>query len=263
MIKQTTLLNLNNQQGKVLHVEHTNGHVIEVREFNNLRWMHFGGNEIQSVMDINQPSQPQQAYSIAMLGAMLFTEQTEKLLSLGFGCGTFERFFMANMPEVLLTSVESDSSVIELAKRFFLIPENYAVINDTAENFIGRNSSNYDLVLCDVFNKQQPVCLYDSEFYHQVFHRLSENGVFVINLLPNTDSELLNILLCARKFFDWGYLLDFPDHRNILLYCLKQSSPPIDKLYKQATALSRKLNLDFSHILAQLTSLPKKITYAK
>jgi len=255
----TFLLNLNNKQGKVLHAEYSEDLRIEIRECDNLRWMHFGGDAIQSVMDINQPSEPQQAYSIAMLATMLFLEQPKNVLIMGLGCGTFERLFMACMPELVITSIESNPAVIRLAKRFFMIPEEYPVINATAEHFIATNRPVYNMVYCDIFNRQHhPVCLFDDEFYRNIFQRLSTNGVLVVNLLPGSESELLNCLLAARKYFEWGYLLDFPDHRNILLFFLKQNPPKLAKLDQQATLLSEKLKMDLADIPARFTKLPNK-----
>lgn len=251
------LRRLSPQAGECLHVERSDQQLIEVRELAPLRWLHFGGNAIQSVMSIDAPALPLQPYNIAMLGTLLFQPRPKRMLNLGFGGGTFERFFRAYYPELALTSVEANATVIQLAKRFFHIPDDYPVINEAAENFLARNHKRNDLVFCDIFDVHyHPACLFDNHFYLQALNRLTASGVFAVNLLPATESELLAILLAIRQHFPWTLLLEIPDQRNIVLFGLRQEAPDIAALESAAAALAIKTGVDMTSLPTRLTRLP-------
>jgi spermidine synthase len=255
----TNLIHLDSQDGERLHIESNKNQVIEIRQMNNLRWMHFGSDAIQSVVDIEEPSKPQQDYISAMIAGLIFPQRPNKSLNLGVGGGTIERFFIEHFADRLLTSVEANKSVIQLAHRFFFVPDQYPIINDTAENFIRRDNATYQIIFCDISAAQHHAqCLFDHQFYRRLFQRLSADGILVINLLPDSEQALLDILQAIRRYFDWGFILEFPNHRNILLYCLKQKPPASNELESRSLALSKRTKLDLNEITTRLIRLPDK-----
>jgi len=250
---------LTSRDGKLLHSETTDDQFIAIRELDNLRWMHFGDDAVQAVIKLDEPARIVLPYNIAMLAALLFPERPRKLLNLGVGGGTFERFFSARMPDLGLTSVESSAAVIRLARQFFLVPEQVPVINDSAGRFLNADSSKYDVMFCDVYgDRQRPDCLADNRFYADASRCLAVDGVLVINLLPASEAELLEILLAVRQHFAWVCLLEFPDHRNVLLFVSTQQAPATATLEARAAALSPGLGVDLAGIPARLRRLPEK-----
>lgn len=250
---------LNPRDGRLLHSGTADGQFIDIREFNNLRWMHFGGEAVQAVMRLDEPALIVQPYNVAMLAGLLFPGHPHKLLNLGVGGGTFERFFRASMPDLSLTSVEARAAVIRLARRFFLVPEQLPVVNETAERFLRTDSGTYDVIFCDIYgDRQRPDCLVDSCFYADASRRLAVDGVLVVNLLPASEAELLEILLAIRQHFAWVCLLEFPDHRNVLLYVSTQQAPATAVLEARAASLSPALGVDLAGIPARLRRLPVK-----
>lgn len=262
MTAQETLERLLPQDGNLVHAEPSDNQIIEVRESASLRWITFGGNAMQSVMCVDTPELPLQPYNIAMLAALLFQPRPRKLLNLGFGGGTFERFFRAHYPRLALTSVESNATVIQLAKRFFRIPGDYPVINEPAENFLATDHSRYHIIFCDIFDAHyHPHCLFDHRFYLQALQRLTTDGVFVINLLPASESELLEILQALRQHFSWTLQLEIPDHRNIVLFGFRQSLPGIAELENMAAAILENTGVDLTALASRFKHFPMQPMY--
>jgi spermidine synthase len=256
---QEKIRRLSSRDGELLHSEKTHDQIIEVRADDTLRWLHFGGTAVQSVMDMDTPHLPLQPYNVAMLAALLFQPRPRRLLNLGFGGGTFERCFRARLPATALTSVEADAAVIQLAKRFFLIPPDYPVIHARAEQFLARDRRRYDIIFCDIFHAyHHPACLFDSRFHAAAARRLSAAGVFVVNLLPATEAGLLEILVAIRQHFQWTLLAEIPGQRNVLLFGLQQAVAETAVYPQAAMALAKEWGVDLTAIPTRFKHLPRQ-----
>jgi spermidine synthase len=260
MSTPTSPAKLCNQDGRALFTCKDEGQQIEVREFGDWRWMHFGGDAIQAVMHTVRPDELILPYNRAMLGALLFVQTPHKLLNLGLGCGSFERFFRARMPTLSVTSVESNATVIDLAKQFFFIPERQSICQQSADEFLLQHKHAFDLILCDVFvDDRQPSFIGQAAFYGLLARGLCEAGAIAINLLPKSDDELLKILLAVRRHFTWVWLMEFPDHRNIVLFLMNHEPGEKDALEWRTSELGRSLGVDLSDLPRRLLRLPEKI----
>ncbi len=232
---------------------------IEVREGNGVRWMHFGGDAIQAMMIIDEPAMPIIPYQINMLAVLLFNRTPNFALNLGVGGGSFERFFAEYLPELMVTSVESNPNVISLLQDYFSVSARIPVINRDAEVYLSGCTTSYDLILCDLFDDTgHSSCAYDSDFYANAFRCLSTDGVFVINLLPETEAEMVDILLAVRASFDHVVLMEIPYYENILLFCLKQAVPEIDLLEFRARELYETSGIDLTDVTDLITVLPTR-----
>ncbi|MCH7696215.1 MAG: hypothetical protein IIB73_07965 [Proteobacteria bacterium] len=250
---------LSPQDSRLLYTEDSDIQFIQIRQYENLRWLHSGGEAVQAMMDVDSPYQPIFPINIAMLSALLFYQQPTKLLNLGFGIGCFERFFNACMPDTLITSVESNETIIGLAREYFFIPDEYPVINEKADHFLSHNNVIYSIILCDIFEgEKHPLCLTDNQFYGKAFRSLEEEGVLVVNLLLATELELIAVLLEVRKHFEWVLLLQIPNFGNMILIALKDEPPSSETLEIRATNMSGNLGVDLTDIPNRLTLLPKK-----
>jgi len=251
--------NLSPAAGRLLYRNDSDDVRIEIREYENIRWLHIGGEAIQAAMNVALPDQLILPINIAMLSTLLFYERPTKLLNLGFGIGCFERFFMARIPNLRLTSVESNASIIRLAKKYFFIPDDYPVVNDNADHFLRNIDERYSIILCDIFeNERNPSCLSDSRFYYAAYRALDANGVLAVNLLALSESDLIAVLLEVRRHFAWVLLLQIPNFGNLILIALKNEPPPPGTIDLRAERLSEKLAVDLRRLPAQLQRLPSK-----
>lgn len=247
------------RDGHVVRALRSGGHEIEVREDGGLRWMHFGDDAIQAMMVINDPARPIIPYQVYMLAVLLFNRAPNFMLNLGVGCGSFERFFAEYFPELQLTSVESNPDVICLLQDHFALAARRPIINLEAGAYLSGCTTSYDLILCDLFDHSgHPPCVYDSDFHADVLRCLSSDGVFAINLLPETEAEMVDILLAVRSSFEHVMLLDIPYYKNFLLFCLRQAAPDMVLLELRGQRLFATTGLDMRDVTDLLTPLPKR-----
>jgi len=243
--------------GTRLHIAESAGRPIEVREHQGLRWMHLGCAAVQSVVRMNRPEQPLLPYTRAMLGALLFHERPRRLLNLGLGGGTFERFLVARTPGLEVTSVESSAAVIDVARRFFMVPEAHPVVHATAQGFLDQAQAPYDLALCDLHGGSgHPQALSGAPFYARVAQCLSPTGVFALNLLPDGEAQMLEVLRAVRTHFEWMLILEFRDYRNIVLFALNRPPPPGAALEARARVLRSRIGIGLGALPARLRRLP-------
>ncbi len=230
---------------------------IEVKEYENLRWLTIDGEAIQSIVDIEAPSALMNPVTQIMLSICYFSKKLDSILNLGMGGGSIERFFNSNLPTTTLTSVESEEVIIYVAHEYFFIPNSSIVHCIDANEFINKSSNEFDLILCDMFVEEfHPEFLYTEAFYSNIQNNLSKEGILSINLIPEDESDLLEILLPLRKYFTHTYLYELDEHYNIILFA---SNQPLDldiqSQHEQSLTQSCQL-LDKSKFFNRLQTLP-------
>ena len=235
-------------------------YAIKVCENDAYRWMTLGRNQesdlIQSLISLSEPGRVLLPYAYSMLLALISVHKPRRLLNRGSGCGTFERFFFKYYPDTSITSVESNADIINVSRKYFSIPVDYPVINESADVFLKKHNNKYDIVFCDVHDgNKHPDCLHDLNFYTSIKRCLSDGGAFVINLLPVSEQQLLDILLLVRKVFSWQHLLDFDNYGNIILYIYAQE-PPLHSINVRCEELKIRTNVELADSVDRLTLLP-------
>ena len=246
------------EQSQILQTEFVDDQLIEVREFENYRWLQIGGDSIQGLMDMNSPSQILLPNIQALLTTLLVCPEPRQLLNLGFGCGSIERFCIDRLSDVEITSLETSESVIQLAKEFFFIGvgEGCQIINTSAEVFLDNEKKAYDIILCDIFNDEEhPACLYDATFYKNLDNCLDDKGVLAINLLPESEDDVLDILLSMKNYFDNISLLEVPNHFNAILFASNSRLPEAAELETRANKCLNQTGLDLSDLPQRLNRL--------
>lgn len=192
-----------------------------------------------------------------MLLGLLFPQKPLQLLNLGAGCGTFERFLFKYYPDVEVTSVETDSDIVEVARHYFYMPADHPVVHSSAERFLQNNKCKYDVIFCDLHNgKTHPSYLCDLDFYSHALQSLNEDGVLVINLIPDSERDLLDVLLPVRKVFKHQYLLEFDNYKNILLFVSAFEFHLANVNSASCKTLKAYSNIDLKAVCDRLTLLP-------
>lgn len=216
-----------------------------------------GGELIQSLISLAEPNHVFLPYTQSMLLPLVSKQKPARILNLGSGCGTFERFFFKFYPDSSITSVEENIDIINVSRKYFYIPSDHAVLNESADVFLKNNDIKHDVIFCDVHDgKNHPGYLCDVDFYAKAKHCLNHDGVLVINLIPDCDDDLLSVLVAVRKVFRWQYLLNFDNCRNIILYIYAQEPRSPHANDAIGGVLKERANIDLTNTIERLILLP-------
>lgn len=195
---------------------------VEVRQHQELRWLHINGVSIQSVYSIDSPVVIFNPVTAFMLCATSFTTEPKDILNIGLGGASIERYLLESLPDTAVHSVESSELIIHIAREFFELPYDYPVFNLSADDFIDNIEHKYDLILCDIFeNELHPDCLLESQFYEHLCRILTVDGTFTINLLSDNEEELIEILKAIRMHFPHTFLVKIEAHNNVVVFARK------------------------------------------
>ena len=244
------------EQSTVLFSETVNKQLIEVREYEGYRWLQLGGDFIQGLMDVDAPSEILLPNIQVLLASLFIHLKPNRLLNLGFGCGSIERFLNEKLPELEITSLESNEVVIGLAKEFFNISDTTHIIHAPAEDFLENEKTLFDIILCDIFiDEEHPACLYEKNFYANIFKCLEEKGILAINLLPESEEDVVNILLPIKNHFNHISLFEVPNHFNAIIFASSEKLPAEEELEAGANKLYEMSGLDLRDVPQGLNRL--------
>ena len=234
------------------------GFRVEILEHDYLRWMRFGETDVQSVINLSLPWYPVAAYTRTMLAALCLRPLPERVLSLGLGGGSLERFFAEKLPTVQLVSVEPSRVVTQLAFDYFYLPATISVKEMTGQNYLKKGSVLHDLIFVDMCNAQGGLpCLAQQEFHRTLARNLSATGMMLLNGIGTTEAELLQLLLAIRPTFPHVIFSQEPASQNVVLLCSQQPLPSMAQAKQRANALFPVLDIDFVPALSGCTALPK------
>jgi hypothetical protein len=115
-----------------------------------------GGAQVteQSSMDLLYPARLVFHYERLMSLAFAMVERPVTALLLGVGGAAMWRFVRAYLPDCAPTLVDSDETIITLARRWFYL--NQPVAHDTAARFIAGTTAQFDAILVDLYGPAGP-----------------------------------------------------------------------------------------------------------
>jgi spermidine synthase len=232
---------------------------VEVHQYDGLRWLFTGGQSIQSIMSLSEPSRFMYFIPEVMLVALLLQEAPSAVLNLGYGGGSFERFFAAQLPAVQMVSVDSSDTVVELTKKFMQTPTHWPVVIDNAQCYLQQTQLTFDLIFCDLFvGETHASCIATSAFYQDAARCLGERGVMAVNLCPQSDKALVELLICARRHFEGAMISKAGQLDNLILILSCRPLPSAAQLNVQAQLATERWKLDFSTLLGGYNLFPNQ-----
>lgn len=177
-------------------------HLLESKEslYNNIyvyeqppyRSMTFGHNRriyTESVYNTGDETDLPVDYTRFMTATLMYAKDVHSILEIGFGGGRTAWYLHHFLPNVPVTSVELDPTVLDLAKKYFGIKEdpNFHVANRDGRLFLQESKDRYDIILIDAYRGPfVPFHLLTREFYQLVKDHLAEGGVVAQNVEPST-----------------------------------------------------------------------------
>src|SRR3954467_15382818 len=88
-----------------------------------LRYLHFHIDNVQSVMQLDDPYALCLAYTRKMMAFLLFNAQPRRILQLGLGGGSLAKFCYRHLPGARITVLEVDPNVLALREEFRVPPD--------------------------------------------------------------------------------------------------------------------------------------------
>ncbi len=134
--------------------------------------------------------------------AKLFTPDLKTAAFLGGGGFAMPEALSDAFPNARVDVVEIDPAVIEVGRKYFRVDE-YPLMNavaDDARRFLRRTDTRYDMILGDAYSGVRcvPAHLVTKEFFELVKNRLTDRGIFVVDIpgcMEGEDSRMFRSVM--------------------------------------------------------------------
>lgn len=237
--------------------------VLEIVETHGIRSLHFGTPPRQSALALDDPDHLELPYVRAMLCALVFNREPQRVLILGLGGGSLARFLLTQLPHCRVEAVELRPRVVDLAQTYFALPADARLtirVGDAASFVCSADkSSRYDLILVDAYDHiGMDPGLIAEEFFSACKELLAPMGVIAFNLWGTHRVALQNSTeLLKRHFERRSFLLPVPNRGNIV--GLGLSEPVTTEAWNRYRERSRELEvrfgLEFPYLLRRIKVL--------
>jgi spermidine synthase len=220
-------------QGQLIYFSREQA-AISVYENSTYRWLTID-NVVQSLLLKRRPEKLtlRHQYKLA-LPALMFNPKT--VVELGLGGGNFNRFIANRPAQTKLTSVDSSSLIIEIAKRFFYIKAQACQqVNLTAEQYMQQcENQSIDWLIDDIYQPQATQLPEQKLINYKL--KLMPDGILSLNLPSPTQKELAWYLIHLAKIFERPiWYAKVPGFQNVIIHCVEQAS----QVSKRASLLPR------------------------
>lgn len=196
------------------------------------RSLHFNNKTQQSAMLLKNPYLLVHRYTQAMVLPLVWM-LPQKALVLGLGAGSISKYIYNYFPQVSVHSVELRKVVIDLAREYFLLPdesEKFIITQDDALNWILNSTleDEYDLIFADMFITSVVGADHEvrmENYYEKMLQLLTSSGVIVFNQLGGKKTRQ-PIIDAFRVHSDELYFYETQvDNANTITFVSKSPFP--------------------------------------
>ena len=154
----------------------------------------------QSLMYVDRPDELYSDYTKFYDLAFHYKPDAKKILMLGGGGYCVPKHIGATRPDVAVDVVELDPGITEVARTYFNLDDRpgQRIFHEDARMFVNRESASggqkYDAVFEDVFGSSYniPFHMTTAECMKNIREMMSDDGVFVVNIISSMDGELFS-----------------------------------------------------------------------
>jgi len=234
------------------------GSAVAVSEQAGVRYLHIGGDAIQSAMRLSNPDRLELHYTRAMMGFLLFHPKPSRVLMIGLGGGSMARFLHKAFVRARVTALDINPEVVTAARQHFDFPPDGArlsVVLDDAANWVPAHPASSDVILLDAFDDGRQVeALCSEPFYAAAFAALTGPGVLVQNFMADDAKIDIRCERMERAFGGRVTFLRAADRVNVIAMAFKgvPRRHAWGELRRRAAALSDQYDLPGEHYLASL-----------
>ena len=224
--------------------------------------MSFDGHVQQSCMNMDDINGLAHSYTQAMMTGLLFITQPASATIMGLGAGSMAKNLLSNFPGMDIHSVEYREAVVDIAKKYFYLPESerLTIHIDDAVSFMESNKTKSDIIFSDLYNTQG---MESRQIHHEYLknckNALNENGVLVLNIWYSaikSHADLKALLSIEFK----NRLLSFKvESGNTIVLAFKNSIPNITRkeLLDRGKMLQEKMNIPLERYAKLLWSMQR------
>ena len=234
---------------------------VAVSEEGGVRFLHIGGDAIQSAMRLSKPDRLELHYTRAMMAFLLFHPQPRRVLMIGLGGGSMARFLHKGFPRARITALDVSPEVVAAARRYFDFPADgprLSVVLEDGASWVPARPASADVILLDAFEDGRQVeALCGESFYAAAFAALTGRGVLVQNFMADDKRIELRCERIERAFGGRVTLLRAADRVNMIALAFKGAPQRVSwkDLRERAAALSENFDLPGDHYIAGLKQL--------
>ena len=132
----------------------------------------------QSSMDLLYPDRLVFHYERLMSLALVMSARSVNVLLRGVGGAAMWRFLRASLPDCAPTLVDSDETIVGIARRWFYLKQ--PVVLEPAQQFLAETNARYDVILVDLYGPGGPAES-DEAFWARCLGTLAPGGCLAIN----------------------------------------------------------------------------------
>ena len=203
-------------------------HHIRVVENGNMRGLRFDSNHYQSKIDLTDPLDGHFNYIDLLFAGYLFQPDPDDVLFLGLGGGTAQRLFHNYQPDLDYLSVELDPMVVDVAEEYFFYDRNVMPVEiSDARAWLRRNPGKHDYIVQDTYSSNAygtyiPFHLATLEYFNLVRENLSDDGIFVMNVIGTVyggeqNRVITSVYRTMHEVFPQLYLFAAEDVQNVVI----------------------------------------------
>ncbi|UTW45071.1 fused MFS/spermidine synthase [bacterium SCSIO 12696] len=255
--------------GEVVHREKSLYRDLYVEESGGQRCLKFrtrGNRESsQSCIFLERPDVLALSYTRMSMAGLFIKPNPKNILVVGLGGGVLPRALRSLYPDTNITSVEIDSAVVDVAKRYFYFQEEAAnqVATQDARVFVKRarlKKAQYDYIILDAFNGDYiPGHLMTLEFFEELKSILAPQGVVIANTFSRSDL-VDHEAATYQKAFGEFYTVSQRDSGNRIILASNAELPSKTDMHRNMLAVSPQisaLGVDGRKLLNGLDRRPK------
>jgi spermidine synthase len=234
---------------------------VQMSEENGIRYLHLGSDTVQSGMRVSAPDELVLAYTRSMMSFLLFVAEPARVVTIGLGGGSVNKWIYRNLPSSRQLAVELSPEVIDIARRYFCVPEDderFSIVQGDGANWIAEHADSADLILVDGYDGVAQVDeLSTAEFYAACSRALSSQGVLVVNLWGSDRRYGENLQRIEGAFEGQVVCVPALQKGNIIVLAFKRSPAQLrwDELRDKARALEAAYGLEFLRFVEVLRRL--------
>ncbi len=232
---------------------------IQISERSGVRYLHFNSDWIQGAMRVARPWQLELEYTREMMTSLLLRpDLPRRVLLVGLGAASLLKFLHHHFPEMHLTVVEIEPSVLHAARQFFNLPDDplrIRIVIADAVDYVLQPGEHFDLILLDGFNEDgRPGMLDTLPFYQACRARLSQQGILAVNMLSRNRGFKASVERVLQAFDDRAFVFPSCESGNAITFAAHGESVvlPLTDLKTRAEQLKVQTSLNVLPTLSRL-----------